>query len=73
MTLKLHENGYKFSQTWLIGILARYFSFENRYYIFGVHKNVWRYQNSSLLRHIREKPDGRFAPMGVLPHVTLLW
>ena len=31
ITLKLHENGYKFSQTWLIGFLARYSSFQNTY------------------------------------------
>ena len=24
------------------------------------------------VRHIREKRDGRFTPMGVLPNVTLL-
>ena len=43
MTLNLHENGCKFSQTWLIGILVRHCLFENTYYIFRGNKNVWRY------------------------------
>ena len=65
MTLNLHENGCKFSQTWLIVILVRHCIFENTYYIFRGNKDVWRYP-----KVIFEKknprwafyPDGCFAP-----------
>ena len=71
VTQKLDENGCKFSQTWLIGILARYCIFVTRYWIFRGNKNVWRYRKVRLLRHIREKRGGYFTPMGLLPHVAL--
>ena len=68
MTLNLHENGCKFSQTWLIVILVRHCIFENTDYIFRGNKDVWRYQKY-VCNVIFEKktrwafyPDGRFAP-----------
>ena len=71
MTLNLHENGCKFSQTWLIGILVRHCIFENTYYMFRCNKSFWRYPKELLLRHIKKKRGGRFTPMGVLSHITL--
>ena len=35
------------------------------------HNPIQLYQKERLLRHIREKRDGRFTSMGVMPHVTL--
>ena len=70
LTLKLHENGCKFSQTWLIRILARYGSFENRYWIFRGNKMpdvIEKYFCYVIL----EKTRRAFCPDGRFPHVTL--
>ena len=47
MTLKLHKTVCKFNQTWLIGILVRFNSFEYRYYRYSFmgHKNIWCYHS----------------------------